>query len=64
MSIRVDLSGSKIAITSAYFVGFQKFLNGRAARELGFMLICAIWLYTVLSHKLAVCPISKVHRIN
>ena len=47
MSIRVDLSGSKIAITFAYFVGFKKFLNGRVACELGFTLICAIWLYTV-----------------
>ena len=47
LSIRVDLSGSKTAITSAYFVGFQKFLNALAARELGFTLIRAIWLYSV-----------------
>ena len=47
MSICVDLSGSKTAITSTYFIGFQIFLDTLAARELRFTLICAIWLYTV-----------------
>ena len=47
MSIRVDLAGSKIAITSAKIAGFFfTFLDTLAALKLGFMRICAVSHYS------------------